>query len=895
MKGWIMRCTVLAAALGCALLSATFAAPADAYVRKSISIPPESLDLALRTLAKDRHLQVLYRADLVQNVRTAGAFGSLTSEEALTKVLLGTGLSYKYLDPQTVTIVSRESLGATDSAHSDRAQATEERSKEAGKQTSQDFHLAQVDQRPASTASSLVNQSSSSLESSTTQSAGLDEIIVTAQKRDETLHEVPMGITALRGAKLNELQVQSFEGLAALVPALSVESIAPGQSRLTLRGENVGSVGTTVATYIDETPFGSSNALANGSVLTGDFDPWDLARVEVLRGPQGTLYGAGAEGGLLKYVTNAPDPTAFAAAIQVAGEHVEHGQNVDSVKAMVNLPIGDRAALRLSAYNDALAGYINDPSLGEKDVNAGYKHAIRGSLLINFTDDFSVRLTGFDQQLHTGGFPYIDVVGAGLTPLTPPANQLQATRGNYAQQRFIGEPSNYRTTNYSVQADWNMGWASLTSISSYGITDQNLFGDETSTQLAPGVTWGDLAGSITGAPAGVFGAGTIDLSKFTQEFRLASPSSQRFEWQVGAFFTHEVSTLFQSFSAFNIPGGQNSGLPPLETAGLDATYQELAGFGNFTVHLNSQFDVGIGGRWSTNKQVANETIGGLLVQPPQQVPGSSTGNDFTYSIAPRWNVTADTMVYARVATGYRPGGPNALPPGSPPGVPREYSSDTTVNYEIGTRANLWDRRFSIDVAAFYIDWKKIQLVEVVEGFGIDANGGNARSQGIEWTFGLTPLPGLAFYLDGAYIDATLTSPAPAAGGLSGDHLPYAPELSTSLDGSYKWRAFGKFDAFVGATFSFVGSRLDDFSAISNVVDGVPQFSPVPRVSLPNYKTVNLRGGLDYRHYAVELYAKNLGDVRGISVYSNAGSPDFGGQLGIIQPRTVGIALTARFD
>src|SRR5450631_202353 len=159
----------------------------------------------------------------------------------------------------------------------------------------------------------------------------LQEIIVTAQKRSERLHDVPMGVTALPGAGLQKLQVLSLEDLAPMIPAFSVESVAPGQERLTIRGENAGGIGATVATYIDESPFGSSTALANGVILSGDFDTWDLQRVEVLRGPQGTLYGAGSEGGLLKYVTNAPDLKGFAAAFQVGEESVDHGQAGSSI------------------------------------------------------------------------------------------------------------------------------------------------------------------------------------------------------------------------------------------------------------------------------------------------------------------------------------------------------------------------------------------------------------------------------------------------------------------------------------------------------------------------------------------------------------------------------------
>src|SRR5262249_26664111 len=167
--------------------------------------------------------------------------------------------------------------------------------------------------------------------------SALQEVVVTAQKREEKLHDVPMGVSAVAMDDIDKQQLVDFADLEAKVPGLSVQLAAPGLERLTLRGENVGGIGSTVTTYIDETPFGSSNALANGSILAGDFDTWDLQRVEVLRGPQGTLYGAGSEGGLFKYVTNAPDPQRFASAVQVGDMDIAHGENAASAKGMVNV------------------------------------------------------------------------------------------------------------------------------------------------------------------------------------------------------------------------------------------------------------------------------------------------------------------------------------------------------------------------------------------------------------------------------------------------------------------------------------------------------------------------------------------------------------------------------
>jgi outer membrane receptor protein involved in Fe transport len=732
----------------------------------------------------------------------------------------------------------------------------------------------------------------------------LQEVVVTAQKREEKLHDVPMGVSAITTEELQKQQLVTLQDLQAKVPGLSLTESQPGVTRLTLRGQNAGGVGSTVTTYVDNTPFGSSNALANGFGFTGDFDTWDLERIEVLRGPQGTLYGAGSEGGLLKYVTNAPDPTKFAAAVQAGGEDYAHGDAGGSGKGMINMPIGDRAAFRLSGYYAKLPGYIDDPSLGKNDLNDGYRDGVRAALLVNFTDNLSIRLSAFGQDLHTNGSPEVDVVGAAGTPPTPPANQLQPTIGDYQQQRFINEPRDFKYRIYSGTLDWNLGFGTFTSITSYGTTEQSELLDSTSIMVSPGTpaqgTYGDYA-TLFNQPlppgqtaAGLAETADINIKKWTQEFRLSSTSNQSLEWQVGAFYTHEASTIAQTLPTFYIPSQQYSSLPSFENLSLDALYREWAAFAQVTYHFNPQFDLALGGRWSENKQSADQSEDGLLLMSPPNPPiatsADSTATDFTYSIAPRWHISKDTMVYGRVATGYRPGGPNVLPSTIPPGIERQYKADKTTNYELGVRTDLLDRRLSIDVAAFIVDWTDIQLTEFISPFSFNANGGTARSKGVEWTLALAPVTGLTFRLTGAYVDAYLTAPAQAAGGNDGDPLPYAPKWSTSLDGEYAWRAFGDFNAFVGATWSYFGSRFSDFGTTFNGVGLVPDV----RAELPSYNTVNLRAGLESGRWLFEVYGKNVGDTRGIDYYTNTGTPGFGGAIGYVQPRTIGATVTARF-
>jgi iron complex outermembrane recepter protein len=729
----------------------------------------------------------------------------------------------------------------------------------------------------------LSNESAALDAAGASDSSDLVTIVVTAEKRAEPLTNVPMSVTALSGDTLDKLVARDFSDYAAMVPGLSLQGVQPGITRLTLRGQNSGGDGSTVAVYLDESPFGSSNALLNGAVLTGDFDTWDLQRIEVLRGPQGTLYGANSEGGLLKFVTTAPVLGSFSGQVETTAESVDHGGNGGDIRAVVNLPLGDKFALRIGGFYQDVPGWIDDPLSGQKDVNKGHKNGGRASLLAAPIDDLTIRLTAETQESRYEGTPLVDV-----NPVT-----LQPVHGDLTQERFISEPSSFRYDNYNATIDWNAGPFSILSTTSYGILDSDHVTDATSTVLVPpSLTVGDFLGLVIGPGLGGYIDNRADLSKFTQELRLTSSASDRFEWQVGGYFTHEIGSLVEHLNAVTLPGAGPSGLPSLEIPVLDSTYKEYAGFANLTYHFNSQFDVQAGGRFSKNEQTFSESVTGLLVPVPQLLNATSSGHVLNYSLAPQWHVDANTMVYARVASGYRPGGPNALPAIAPPTVPREYGSDKTVNVELGVRSALLDKKLTVDVAAFHVNWTNIQLIENVNGFNINGNGGTARSQGLEWTVGLNPVQGLNFKLTGAYTDAYLTADAPAVGGVSGDPLPYVPKWSGALDGEYDWAAFANYKAFVGATWAGIGSRRADFNS-----QPPPNAVPPPgttEVVLPQYNSVDARIGLDNNHYRVMLYGRNLGDSRGITNYSNEGAPGLNGEVGYIQPRTIGVTLSAKF-
>jgi iron complex outermembrane receptor protein len=678
------------------------------------------------------------------------------------------------------------------------------------------------------------------------------EVVVTADKRPELIRNVPQAVTAVPEVQLERLQATNFQDYASLVPGMSLQQTAPGVTRIVLRGINSGGVGATLGTYMDETPYGSSSALLNAAIFAPDLDTFDMKQIEVLRGPQGTLYGASTLGGLLKFVTNAPSTKGYAGKLSVGMDEVDHGGTGWDVKGMINIPLGDKLAFRASGYERQDPGFVDDTARHLKDVNESRSTGGRASLLFTPSEQFSVRLTAIAQDLKSGGGPTEDLVpttsGTTFTPLF----------GNYQFGRTDISPEDVRYRLYSGTADWNLGGATLTSTTSWGTLREFNVSDVT-------------------AAFGTLLVQHIKLDKFTEEVRLASRSDVTLEWLVGAYYTRESASLHQDLSL-------TPTAVPLGFVQLDSTYRESAIFGNATYHFSPRFDLSLGGRWAEDKQFANEF--GLA-----SANGGSSEHVFTWSAAPRFKLDDDTMIYGRIAKGFRPGGPNALPPGAPPNVPTRFAPDELINYEAGIKTQTPDHRFSLDVAAFHIDWKDIQLLTVIGGFGVNGNGGKASSDGIEWNAQFIPTHGLTLGWDGAYTDAKLTSDTnPLVGGKKGDPLPYAPKWTMALNGDYQFPAFGH-DAFVGASWRYVGDRGTDYG------------SSAPRQrTMPSYSIIDLRAGIDIKRWTLEAYAKNLGDTRGFTAVG-ANNSVAGGATGpatpgltayLIQPRTIGLTLTARF-
>lgn len=740
-------------------------------------------------------------------------------------------------------------------------------------------------------------------------------IVVTAQKREQILLDVPQSVTVVGGDTLERQQATNFQDYLALVPGFSLEGDTPGETRITLRGANTGGVASTVAVFMDEVPFGSSTGLANGAILSGDFDPFDLSRLEVLRGPQGTLYGASSFGGVIKYVTNAPRLGRFEARAQVGVEDVKGGGLGYNAAAVVNAPLGDKAALRVSGFLRKDSGFVDSignnpidniaiPSLGippivlgstlvEDNINDRKSYGGRASLLFQPIDTLSVRLTAFAQNLNSGGSSVFEVDPETLDPLY----------GGLVQSVYQREPTKVKYRVYSGTLDWDLGFANLLSSTSYSTFEEKFQTDFTFAlaqtvnlvanlgPLAPLLGIPTIADPAVFRPLGVQLFQSTSTDKFTQEVRLSSPNNDKFEWLVGAFYTNEESgidpqNIFATEFGTDTPA---AGVDPVALVFLRSRYKEYAGFANGTLHATDRFDVTVGGRIAHNKQKADLQIDSGLLGDSEGSGLKSSETVFTYSVAPRFEISDNASVYARVATGYRPGGPNVIPAGSPPNTPASYDADRLTSSEIGIKAQSpGSRLWTIEATAYHLDWKDIQLFAVVNDTGINVNGGKARVNGLELAGTLRPARGLTLSANGAYTDGELKDDAPpASGGLKGDPLPYVPKWSGALNADYEFPV-GGFEGFVGGTISRVGRRVANLDERDE--DGGP-------VRIPGYTEVDLRAGANIDRWTIQAYVRNLFDKRGITSATGFDGTSFpGGAAGIavIRPRTVGLVATFNY-
>jgi outer membrane receptor protein involved in Fe transport len=697
----------------------------------------------------------------------------------------------------------------------------------------------------------------------------LTEIVVTAQKREERLADIPSSISVLTADQVANYALTSLTDYANYVPGLYIQGgDATGSARLILRGINDnGSASPLVATYVDNFPVGASTGATRGSLFAVDLLPYDIERVEVLRGPQGTLYGASAMGGLLKYVMRSPDLTGYQIQTGVEMETLDHSNGIGhTVRTALSGPIiTDKLAFRLSAFDRKTPGYIDNIGRNVKDENKEAAYGGRAALLWKPSDTFKLQVSAMMQ----------DTSSDSLAAVTLDTTTFKPVYGSYTLS--TSRPDGYATRSeiYALEAEWNLGFATLNNTASYSTKDDVYIWDLSSYgALIPVLTGGAFAPQLLGYRF------DLDLKKTTEELRLVSPSEQRLQWMVGFFYTHEDTINDQITVPYTAAGVPISGYPALLTASYPRTYKESAGFGNLTYKITDRVDVSAGLRYATNDQQASQTTAGIFVGTSHYTP-SSSGDSTTASFTSRFHVNTDAMLYARIANGYRPGAPNATY--NNPAVPPSFAADKLVNYEVGFKGSVFDGALVLDTSVFYIDWSDIQVPQRTATnppLSYTGNAGAAVSKGMEMAATYRPLQHLDLGLTFSYTDAHLTEDAPTLGGKEGDPLPGSPKFGGSVTADFR------FPSGTGASWSFGGA----YRYRAKINTGL-RSSPTSIEFPAAHKHVDLYAGAEWKAFAARLYVKNL---LGEESYSGAAVPFTTSGYVVDPPRTIGLALDYRF-
>lgn len=805
-------------ALACSVALATNAV-ADTPL--AIDVPAGDLTEAIELLVRQSGVEVIYRPEQLKGLRTSGVHGTLTAEAAISKLLEGTSLALRS-DESGVLLITP--------ASQDRAGGA------AGPQSS----LATGE----SPMSQLV----------------VEEIIVTARKRSERLQDVPQSIQALSGEELRKQGAVNFADYARTVAGVSFQDDGPGRSQLFIRGVSTGGdVDTgkesTVGVYIDETP------VTEGSSQP-DLRLYDIDRVEVLRGPQGTLYGSGSLGGTVRILTNQPDFTATQAYAQVQGSSTKGGGANGATNAWLNLPLADRAALRAVAYGIRNSGFIDNTETGESDINDETTFGGRLAFRMQPTDAVNVVLTGMHQRTDSGSY-----------------NRHSGDYPRLVLDQREPEPfeDRFGLVNLKIEAD--LGFASLAASSSYFDRQRDFEND---------IDY--FIEAATGVPRGLSALG-YSARSIAQELRLASQAEGPFQWLIGGFYVDRDERFGQTIHFRGVPSPASSS-DFLFYAESDGSIRQIAGFGEVSYEFFGKLTATAGLRVSgTERDIVSFrdglAVGGVALLQSGSFSETSRTPKFNLS----YKIGDGKLLYVQAAEGFRIGGVN---PGLPPcptclvDLAAQFSSDSLWSYEAGFRSELFRNTLTLNASAFWIDWDDIQLnVNREDGFNGFTNAGQARSRGFEMEINALASDHVRLGGQVTYTDAELTSLNRGLEGIAtiGAQLPQVPRWAAATNAEWAAAIGSNSRIYVRGDVQYQGSRTNILGAGS--------------VRLDDYVVSNLRIGFDHGRWSSAVFVNNLTDERAQldrSIVSGVrdGAPITLDRYTINTPRTIGVSLSARF-
>ena len=762
-----------------------------------------------------------------------------------------------------------------------------------------------------------------------------EEITVTAAKREQALLDVPFSVAAPTEEVLRARGVENLEGIAANVGGFTVQNLGPGQSQVALRGVSAGQivrdqpgVKEQVGVYLDE-------SVISLSLFTPDLDLFDANRVEVLRGPQGTLFGSGSLSGTVRYITNQPEFGVRKGIVELGVSAVDGGSAGGDAKLAFNVPVGQKAALRVATYTDRLPGYIDaiQPDLSRKNnVNDGFRSGLRAAVKMSPNDRLTITPRIVYQRVNMNGWNRHDAFNILANPFT--IGRPAVTLGDREQFTQLKEKFTDDFVLGDVNINYNLGAVGLTSITSYTYRDVLVIRDATA--LTASITGGSI-----GLPQRVYTLNAplndaTTAKAWTQELRFAGGKAR--PWVAGGFFSHADRDYGQNLV---VAGFEDlSGIP---TRGLrapkdslffsDLGYQlnQVALFGEGTVSPTDRFSLTGGLRYYHFKEDKQQIFDGLFGNNENgkslvSQPGSTDANDVAPRLIATYKISSQTNFNAQLSRGFRLGGindPLNVPLCSPQdlvtfGGRDTWKDETAWNYEAGVKSRLLGGRGSLGASVFYMDIHDLQATVTAGSCSsrVIFNVPKARSQGLEVEFEAAPDRHIDFAVSGSFNDSelrsTLTSTdlsgavSVVSGIQKGQRLPTVPRVQLAAAATYQAEVRPGSLAYLTGTYQHVGSRytqvgdqdlgtLNLLSFGGNTI-GAPlraaTFTYDPK--LPSYDILNLRLGLRRNRWDVSAYLNNVTDELALLSFDQERGTR--ARIGYLtnQPRTFGISTRFGF-
>lgn len=742
----------------------------------------------------------------------------------------------------------------------------------------------------------------------------LNEIIVTATKREENLQDVPISVQAIGAEQLEELHITDFTDYAKFLPTLSYSaSYGPGYNRPFMRGVASGENGNhsgsmpSVGTYLDEQPI---------TTITGNLDLhlYDIARVEVLAGPQGTLYGASSQAGTVRIITNRPDTSAFSAAYDVEVNGIRNGGYGQTVQGYMNLPISDNVAVRMVGWEEHDGGYI--------DNRPGTRFFPTSGVL---DDNFDRAQNDYNTVNTVGARVALGIdLGENWTITPQIMGQRQKSNGVFAQDPLIGDLAVTHMLPEWNKDNWIQGALTVNgSISNFDVvfaasrlyrdvdSDQDYadYGYFYDTYLGSGSYFTDNSFNPINPSQLVEGRDHYDRE--TYEFRVASPAQNRLRFIAGLFYQHAEHRIHQRYiiDGFN-DAHEVTGWP--DTIWLTEqlrTDEETAAFGEVSFDITNNLTATLGTRlFHTEDSLVgyfgfNDTFAAFYGLDPDYpgeqtcLPGaaglprlgrepctnldkSTSDNGELYRANLQYRIDPDRMIYLTYSEGFRPGGINrrgTLPP---------YDADFLTNYEFGWKTDWADGRLRWNGAIFHELWNSFQFAFLgANGLTEIQNAGDAEINGIETDFAWAVTEGLTLSGSASYQHGELTN-ADIVDTVAGTQLPTAPEFKADVIARYEF-PLGAWNAFVQGAASYQGESTLDIRQTEAALIG----------TLPDYWLFDISAGVQGDHYRFSFYIDNLFDERAITGrYTECAiSTCFGEQYDVVaRPMTIGVQVGRRF-